>query len=43
VGSKPETFTQKMKRKIDSIKGRLIYSRYRLVMHEEGIYYLGEL
>jgi transposase len=27
VGSKPETFTQKMKRKIDSIKGRLIYNR----------------
>jgi transposase len=25
--SKPETFTQKMKRKIDSIKGRLIYNR----------------
>ena len=24
---KPETFTQKMKRKIDSIKGRLIYNR----------------
>ncbi len=27
AGSKPETFTQKMKRKIDSIKGRLIYNR----------------
>ncbi|MDH4292248.1 MAG: transposase [Dehalococcoidia bacterium] len=27
VESKPETFTQKMKRKIDSIKGRLIYNR----------------
>jgi len=27
VGSKPETFTQKMKRKIDSIRGRLIYNR----------------
>jgi hypothetical protein len=27
VESKPETFTQKMKRKIDSIKGRLIYDR----------------
>jgi len=26
-GSKPETFTQKMKRKIDSIRGRLIYNR----------------
>jgi transposase len=25
--SKPETFSQKMKRKIDSIKGRLIYNR----------------
>jgi len=25
--SKPETFTEKMKRKIDSIKGRLIYNR----------------
>jgi len=25
--SKPETFTQKMKRKIDSIRGRLIYNR----------------
>ena len=25
--SKPETFTQKMKRKIDSVKGRLIYNR----------------
>jgi hypothetical protein len=25
--TKPETFTQKMKRKIDSIKGRLIYNR----------------
>jgi hypothetical protein len=25
--SKPETFTQKMKRKIDSIRGRLIYDR----------------
>jgi hypothetical protein len=24
---KPETFTEKMKRKIDSIKGRLIYNR----------------
>jgi hypothetical protein len=27
AGSKPETFTQKMKRKIDSIRGRLIYNR----------------
>jgi hypothetical protein len=27
VASKPETFTQKMKRKIDSIRGRLIYNR----------------
>jgi transposase len=27
VESKPETFTQKMKRKIDSIRGRLIYNR----------------
>jgi transposase len=27
VGSKPETFTQKMKRKMDSIRGRLIYNR----------------
>ena len=27
VGSKLETFTQKMKRKIDSIRGRLIYNR----------------
>jgi transposase len=27
AGLKPETFTQKMKRKIDSIKGRLIYNR----------------
>ncbi len=27
AGSKPETFAQKMKRKIDSIKGRLIYNR----------------
>lgn len=27
VGSKPETFTQKMKRKIDSLRGRLIYNR----------------
>jgi hypothetical protein len=27
AGSKPETFTQKMKRKIDSIKGRLIYNK----------------
>jgi transposase len=27
VKSKPETFTQKMKRKIDSVKGRLIYNR----------------
>jgi transposase len=27
AGTKPETFTQKMKRKIDSIKGRLIYNR----------------
>jgi transposase len=27
VGTKPETFTQKMKRKIDSIRGRLIYNR----------------
>jgi hypothetical protein len=27
VASKPETFTQKMKRKIDSVKGRLIYNR----------------
>ena len=26
-GSAPETFTTKMKRKIDSIKGRLIYNR----------------
>jgi len=26
-GQKPETFTEKMKRKIDSIKGRLIYNR----------------
>ncbi|MFZ5985983.1 MAG: IS1182 family transposase [Bacillota bacterium] len=26
-GSKPETFTEKMKRKIDSIKGRLMYNR----------------
>jgi len=25
--SKPETFTQKMKRKIDTVKGRLIYNR----------------
>jgi transposase len=25
--SKPETFTQKMKRKIDSVRGRLIYNR----------------
>jgi transposase len=25
--SKPETFTQKMKRKIDSVKGRIIYNR----------------
>jgi transposase len=25
--SKPETFTQKMKRKIDSVKGRLIYNK----------------
>jgi len=25
--SRPETFTQKMKRKIDSVKGRLIYNR----------------
>jgi hypothetical protein len=27
VGTKPETFTQKMKRKIDSVRGRLIYNR----------------
>jgi transposase len=27
AGSKPETFSQKMRRKIDSIKGRLIYNR----------------
>jgi len=27
AGLKPETFTQKMKRKIDSIRGRLIYNR----------------
>jgi len=27
AGAKPETFTEKMKRKIDSIKGRLIYNR----------------
>jgi hypothetical protein len=27
VESKPETFTQKMKRKIDSLRGRLIYNR----------------
>jgi transposase len=27
VALKPETFTQKMKRKIDSVKGRLIYNR----------------
>ncbi len=27
AGSKPETFTEKMKRKIDSIKGRLMYNR----------------
>jgi transposase len=27
AGSKPETFSQKMKRKIDSVKGRLIYNR----------------
>jgi transposase len=27
AGTKPETFTQKMKRKIDSIRGRLIYNR----------------
>jgi len=27
AGLKPETFTQKMKRKIDSIKGRLMYNR----------------
>jgi transposase len=27
TASKPETFTEKMKRKIDSIKGRLIYNR----------------
>jgi transposase len=27
AGSKPETFTQKMKRKIDSLKGRLVYNR----------------
>jgi transposase len=27
TGAKPETFTQKMKRRIDSIKGRLIYNR----------------
>lgn len=27
TASAPETFTQKMKRKIDSIKGRLIYNR----------------
>jgi transposase len=26
-GKKPETFTEKMKRKIDSLKGRLIYNR----------------
>jgi pyridoxine 5'-phosphate synthase PdxJ len=35
VGSKPETFTQKMKRKIDSIRGRLIYNR-RLGTAEPG-------
>ena len=27
AGTKPETFTQKMKRKIDSVRGRLIYNR----------------
>lgn len=27
AGSKPETFTEKMKRKIDSLKGRLMYNR----------------
>jgi len=27
AGTKPETFTQKMKRKIDSIRGRMIYNR----------------
>jgi hypothetical protein len=27
VGSKPETFSQKMRRKIDSVRGRLIYNR----------------
>jgi transposase len=27
AGPKPETFTQKMKRKIDSVKGRLVYNR----------------
>jgi len=27
AGTKPETFTQKMKRKIDSVKGRLTYNR----------------
>ena len=27
AGRKPETFTQKMKRKIDSLRGRLIYNR----------------